>query len=265
MAEPRVVVVTGGGSGIGRATARRFAAGGDRVVVADIDAAGGARVVAQIEAAGGAAEYRHVDVAEEASVAALCDGVHADHGAAGVLVNSAGILQNVSAIATFDLAEHDRVWAINYRGTYLCCRAFATRMPGAGGGCIVNISSTSSHRSFPLHAYGPGKAAIDRLTSILAAELGEHGIRVNAVVPGYVLTEQMQARIDAGKRDPQMMYDQAALGRMVAPEEIADGIWFLCSDAARAITGISMPIDAGWLATVDYRQHPGFSPKLAGG
>jgi NAD(P)-dependent dehydrogenase (short-subunit alcohol dehydrogenase family) len=86
-------------------------------------------------------------------------------------------------------------------------------------------------------------------------------VRVNAVVPGYVLTEQMQARIDAGYRDANAMQQQSALGRMVLPGEIADGIHFLCSDAARAITGISMPIDAGWLSRVTYTQHPGWPPK----
>ena len=88
-------------------------------------------------------------------------------------------------------------------------------------------------------------------------------MRVNAVIPGYVLTEQMQARIDAGYRDKDAMQRQSALGGIVLPEEVADGIHFLCSDAARAITGISMPIDAGWLSRVTYVQHPGW-PRRTG-
>ncbi len=261
MCAGRITVVTGAASGIGRATAKRFAGDGDRVVVADLNEAGGLAVVGEIEAAGGRAAFQSLDVAEEAQVEALAETVWRTHGAAGVLVNCAGLLQNVSRLASFDLEEHDRIWAVNYRGTYLCCRAFAPRMVEAGGGAIVNISSTSAVRAFPLHAYGPSKAAIDQLTAILAADLGPSGVRVNAVLPGYVRTEQMQARIDAGFRDPAKMDEQGALGRMVEPAEIADGVHFLCSDAARAITGAVLPIDAGWLARVTYVQHPGWPPR----
>ncbi len=255
MRESRTVVVTGGASGIGRATARRFGQAGDEVVVADINSDAGAGVVAEIETAGGRARFHAVDVAEEASVSGLAEAA-AD---AGVLVNSAGLLQNISEIESLDMDEHDRIWAVNYRGTLLAARAFARTMSARGGGNIVNISSTSAVAAFPLHSYGPGKAAIDRLTAILASDLGAKGIRVNAVMPGYVLTEQMKARIASGHRDPVMMERQSPLGRMVEPAEIADAIHFLCSDAARAVTGISLPVDAGWLAHVTYRQHPGFA------
>ncbi len=261
MADKRIAVVTGGASGIGRATAKRLGAAGDRVVVADINEENGRSVVGEIEAAGGQAEFRHLDVAEDASVEALSAAVERDLGPVSILVNSAGVLQNVTRIGSMSMAEHDRVWTINYRGTYLCCHVFAPRMAAAGGGCIVNISSSSAARPFPLHAYGPGKAAIDMLTAILAADLGPEGVRVNAVMPGYVLTEQMQARIDGGFRDPKMMHEQSALGRMVLPEEIADAIHFLCSDAARAITGAVLPIDAGWIPRVSYTQHPGWPPE----
>ena len=214
-------------------------------------------MVAEIAKAGGKAEFRMVDVAEPASVDELACSVEAEVGPTGVLVNCAGILQNVAGIATFDLAEHDRGWAINYRGTYLCCRAFAPRMAARRSGCIVNISSTSAAGAMPLIAYGPGKAAVQNLTAILAVELGPDNVRVNAVMPGYVLTEQMQARIDAGKRDPRSMKLHSALGRMVSPDDVAKGIHFLCSEGASCITGITLPIDAGYLAAVTYLHHPG--------
>jgi NAD(P)-dependent dehydrogenase (short-subunit alcohol dehydrogenase family) len=255
----RIAVVTGAASGIGRATARRLAAGGDFVIAADRNEAGGAAVVAEIEGAGGRAEFRPLDVADNVSVDDFARRVEQEVGAVGVLVNSAGVLQNVADIATFDLAEHDKVWAINYRGTYLCCRAFAPRMAARRAGSIVNISSTSALGAMPLLAYGPGKAAVQNLTAILAVELGPDNVRVNAVVPGYVVTEQMQARIDAGKRDPRSMRLHSALGRMVAPEDVANGIHFLCSDAASCITGIALPIDAGYLAAVTYLHHPGLA------
>ncbi len=253
----RIVVVTGGASGIGRACAARFARAGDSVVVADIDSAAAERVAGEIAESGGAARHVALDVAEASAVEALAH----DLGPVDTLVNSAGVLQNATRLATMDLDEYDRIWAVNYRGTYLCCRAFGLAMQSAGRGAIVNVSSTSAARAFPLHAYGPGKAAIDRLTAILAADLGPDGVRVNAVMPGYVRSAQMQARIDAGLRDPAMMEAQSAFGRMVEPAEIAEGVYFLCSDAARAITGIVLPIDAGWLARVTYVQHPGWAPE----
>ena len=128
MTARRIAVVTGGGSGIGRAAARRLARAGDVVVVADVSDVSGRKVVDAIRADGGSAEFRRVDVAEQASVDALAADVESAIGPVDVLVTSAGILQNATDIASFDLAEHDRVWAINYRGVYLSCRAFAPRM-----------------------------------------------------------------------------------------------------------------------------------------
>ena len=259
MNKQRVSVVTGAASGIGRATAKRLAAAGDMVIVADLNEASGRAVVEEIRSRGGNAEFRMVDVALVDSVDELARGVESEFGPVGVLVNSAGVLQNAAEIASYDLAEHDKVWAINYRGTYLCCRAFAPRMAARRAGSIVNISSTSAVDAMPLLAYGPSKAAVQNLTAILAVELGPDGVRINAVMPGYVLTEQMQARIDAGKRDPRSLKNHSALGRMVAPEDVANGIHFLCSDAASCITGIALPIDAGYLAAVTYLHHPGLA------
>ncbi len=259
MERQRISVVTGAGSGIGRAMARRLAAAGDRVVVADVNTAAGQRIVADIRAAGGSADFLPVDVGSEVSVTALAEAVERDIGPAEVLVNSAGILQNAADLATFSMEEHDRVWAINYRGTYLCCRAFAPRMARRRHGSIVNISSTSAVDAMPLIAYGPGKAAVQQLTAILAVEFGPDNVRFNSVMPGYVLTEQMQARIDAGKRDKRSMDGHSALGRMVTPEDVAEGIAFLCSPAAACITGIVLPIDAGYLAAVTYLHHPGLA------
>jgi NAD(P)-dependent dehydrogenase (short-subunit alcohol dehydrogenase family) len=249
----RISLVTGGASGIGRATALRLAAGGDSIIVADINAEGGAETVRRIHDAGGSARFEHLNVADEASVASLA-------GRAGPirnLINCAGILQNANRVEDMDLGEHDRVWAINYRGTYLCCRAWGGIIAEAGGGCIINIGSIAGKRMFPVPAYSPSKMAIHGLTEELAADLGPRGVRVNAIAPGFVLTEALQARIDAGERDTSVMEAQTPLGRLMRPEDIADGIHFLCSDAAAMITGIVLPIDGGWLAGVTYYSYAG--------
>jgi NAD(P)-dependent dehydrogenase (short-subunit alcohol dehydrogenase family) len=246
----RIVVVTGGASGIGHACVERFARAGDFVVVADLNQAG-AREVAAALPAGGAAEA--FDVADAAAVDAAVARVEAAHGPVDVLVNCAGILQNPERLEDFSLEQHDRLWAVNYRGTYLCCRAFGLAMAARGHGAIVNISSASAIQHMPLLAYGPGKAAIDSLTGTLGIELGRSGVRVNAVAPGLVLTPAIAQKIQEGTRDPARMKSLSAMNRMVLPAEIADGVFFLCSDQARAITGVSLPIDCGFRGALSWQ------------
>jgi NAD(P)-dependent dehydrogenase (short-subunit alcohol dehydrogenase family) len=253
MTDQRIVVITGGASGIGRATAERFVAAGDTVVLADLneDAGHGAA-----EAMGGRTIFRLLDVADDGAVEAFVADVEAEVGAVGVLVNSAGLLQNRATTADFPLADHDRIWAVNYRGTYLMCRAFGARMSAHGGGAIMNIASVNSYVPLPLPAYNPTKVAVEGLTRMLAAELGPAGVRVNAVAPGYTLTPAMQARIDSGHRDPKSMEALSALGRMVMPQDVAEAIFFLCSDAAGAITGVNLPVDCGYLPAISYNSYP---------
>lgn len=253
MSAARIVVVTGGASGIGRAAATRFVAAGDRVVLADVNADMGEAAVREF---GGATSFRPLDVADDAAVEAFAAAVEAEVGPVAVLVNSAGLLQNKATMASMPLADHDRIWAVNYRGTYLLCRAFGPRMAARGAGAIVNIASVNSFTPLPLPAYNPTKVAIDGLTRMLAGELGPGGVRVNAVAPGYTLTPAMQARIDAGERNPKGMEALSTLGRMVMPEDVAEAIFFLASDAARAITGVNLPVDCGNIAALSYNSYP---------
>ena len=252
----RIVVVTGGASGIGRGTAKVFAAAGDFVVIADMNHESGLRVAEELQSLGGSADYRFVEVTDDKSVVELAASVARDFGPADILVNSAGILQNVSQIEVTEIAEHDRVMSINYRGVYLCCRAFAPQMMAQRRGSIVNITSTSAVHAMPTLAYGPSKAALQMLTQNLAIDLGPLNVRVNAIMPGYVLTEQVQARIAAGQRDPRSLTLHSALGRQVMPEDVGKAALFLSSDAASAITGISLPVDCGYLGAVSYLHHP---------
>lgn len=246
----RLVVVTGGASGIGEATARRFAAGGWTVEVADRDDDRGRAVASQI---GG--HYAALDVADEGSVADYAAGVLARHGAVDAVVNSAGVLQNAVRALEMDLAEFDRIHAINVRGTLLVNRAFGPAMVARGSGAIINMGSLTTFRPSGQPAYAMGKASIRMMTEVLAAELGPSGVRVNAVAPGYVLTPAMQARIDSGQRDPRLIVEKAALRRFVSPADVGEAIYFLCSDAASAITGVTLPVDCGWLAYSAYSSY----------
>ena len=243
MSETSVVVVTGGASGIGEATARRFVAAGWAVEIADRDEARGPAISGEIGAG-----FTALDVTDEAAIGAFA----ARLGRVDAVVNSAGILQNAVRMTEMDMAEFDRIDAINVRGTLLVNRAFGKAMAAAGRGAIVNLGSLTTFRPSGQPAYAMSKAAIRMMTEVLAAELGPAGVRVNAVAPGYVLTPALQARIDSGQRNPALMVERSALRRLVQPADVGEAIFFLCSDAASAITGVTLPVDCGWLAGSAY-------------
>lgn len=243
----KVAVITGGASGIGEATARRFADAGYAVVIGDVQEERGRMVADTIGAA-----FHRLDVASESGVASFVDAVYAGHRQVDAVVNAGGILQNAVRIADLDIAEFDRLWSINVRGTFLVGQAFGRRMCEAGGGAIVNLCSLTSFRPSPQPGYAVGKAGLRMLTEVMAADFGPSGVRVNAVAPGYTMTPAMKARIDSGERDPDAVIRASALRRFVEPREVADAIYFLCSEQAAAITGVTLPIDCGWLASASY-------------
>lgn len=247
MAEPKVAVVTGGASGIGEAAARRFSAAGWTVEIADLNAARGEEIAREL---GGA--YTRLDVSSEDAVAAFAAAVAVRRARVDALVNSAGLLQNPVRLEALEMAEYDRIHGVNVRGTLLVNRALAPRMAATGGGAIINLCSLTTFRPSGQIAYALGKASLKMLTELMAAEFGPKGVRVNAVAPGYTMTPAMRARIDRGERDPRLVEEKSALRRFVQPAEVAEAIFFLCSDAAAAITGVTLPIDAGWLATSAY-------------
>lgn len=244
MAEPLALII-GGTSGIGRAIARRFAAEGLRVVVAGRD---GLRGEAAAKACGG--QFLPVDVAEEASVEALSAAMAE---APQILVNCAGILQSGKRVLDQPLDEDERMWRINYRGTLLGAQIFGRRM--AAGGVILNLGSLASYAPLSLPAYTPGKQAVKALTEILACELGPKGIRVNALAPGYTLSDGLKAKIAAGERNPEAIQATTALRKFVQPEDVAEAALFLCSARASSITGVTLPVDAGWLVQAPYAQY----------
>jgi len=217
------------------------------VEIADQNASRGKQICLELDAT-----YEALDVADEASVKAYAAAVLQRRGQVDAVVNSAGVLQNAVRITEMEMAEFDRIHAINVRGTLLVNRAFGAAMSAAGSGAIVNMGSLTTYRPSGQPAYAMGKASIKMLTEIMAAEFGPSGVRVNAVAPGYVLTPAMQARIDSGQRDPKLIVEKAALRRFVQPADVGEAIWFLCSEAAGAITGVTLPVDCGWLATSAY-------------
>jgi NAD(P)-dependent dehydrogenase (short-subunit alcohol dehydrogenase family) len=254
-----VAVVTGGASGIGEATARRLAADGCSIAIVDANAAAGEAVAKSL---GAQARFYVCDVSDQGAVEAVAARILSDLGPAGILVTSAGLIPNAESIMEMDMAAHDRMWQVNYNGTLHCCRAFARQMIPQQRGAIVTLGSINSRLPLPIPAYNIGKAAIERLTQLLAVELGRHGIRVNSVGPTYVMTPPLRAKVAAGQRDMKKIMGVHALPRLPEPADIADAIAFLASDQAKAITGILLPIDAGWLAAVSYRTYAGGVPWM---
>lgn len=253
--DARVAIVTGGASGIGAACCRELAKRGWTVVVADIDEAAAARIAKEVRGAA----YR-LDVGDEASVESVAQRVEAEVGPAAALVNSAGVIQVPLPPEELPLKAWDDVVRVDQRGTYLASVAFGARMARRGRGAIVNIASIAGMRSMPLHAYTPAKAAVISMTECLAAEWGRSGVRVNAVSPGYTRTPALQAAIDRGQRDVTALRENSALGRLVEPEEIASAVAFLVSAESAAITGINLPVDAGWLVTTSWHTYGGLRP-----
>lgn len=252
--QDRTALVTGGASGIGLACVKLLQARGVRVLVADLDH------TAAAEASGDPKNAFAVDASSLDAVQALADRIHQRRQRIDWLVNCAGIVQD--PLAPQDLAPetYRRVLAVDLDGTFHFCSVFGTAMARAGYGSIVNIASVAGMRSMPLHAYSPAKAAVISLTECLAGEWGRSGVRVNAVSPGYTVTAALQDQIDRGLRDPDKLAHNSALGVLIQPEAIAHAIAFLLSDEASVITGINLPVDAGWLLSGSWNTFGGVRP-----
>ncbi|MEZ5674721.1 NAD(P)-dependent dehydrogenase, short-chain alcohol dehydrogenase family [Thalassovita litoralis] len=236
-----VIAITGGASGIGAACAEVLAARGARVAILDRNIEQAQEVATRL---GGTAI--HVDVADEQSVADAFAQVETDMGPMVGGITSAGIVQTPKPPSETDMQVFDQIYQVNFRGTFLSLREMAKYMLPRRAGSLVALSSITARRSTPLHAYGPGKAAVTNLIGGLAAEWGRAGLRVNAIEPGYTRTPALQVQIDLGHRDISLMNENSTLGRMVEPSEIGTVAAFLLSRDASAVTGVSMAVDAGF-------------------
>jgi NAD(P)-dependent dehydrogenase (short-subunit alcohol dehydrogenase family) len=246
--EGKVAVVTGAASGIGRATARRLAAEGARVGLADVDEAGGERATAQIREAGGDAFFRRTDVRSLADLEAVVGEAADGHGRLDVMVNNAAVPVGGSA---GEMAEDDflRVVDVNLTGVWRGMRAAIPRMLAQGGGCIVNLSSVQAHVGFPgWSGYAASKGGIDALTRQAAVEYAPRGIRVNAIVPGTIMTEMNEGIMRDSPDGDAVMAEWVSMhpmGRIGQPEEVAAAIVFLASEDASFITGELLRVDGG--------------------
>ncbi|WP_290811025.1 SDR family NAD(P)-dependent oxidoreductase [Halovivax sp.] len=247
--EDKTAVVTGAASGIGRATAERFAREGARVIVTDVDDDGGEAVVDEIESAGGEAGFRKLDVTDAEGFHAVVDDV-ADEFGLDVIVNNAGTGHPSAAIEDTDESMRDFVIDVNVKGVWNGCHAALPHMKSKGHGAIVNVGSLASLLGLPKQAaYSLSKGAVLNFTRAIAAEAGPYGVRANTVCPGFTDTSLLDQYL-AMQEDPEAAREALAaeypLKRLGEPEEIADSILFLASEEASWITGHGLVIDGGF-------------------
>lgn len=242
----RIAIVTGAAQGIGATYAKALAAEGAAVVVSDI--LDGTSVVEAIEAAGGRALYVKADVSDEASVQALVDRTVETFGRIDILVSNAAVYASLrmKPFTEIDVAEWDKVMAVNVRGAFLCARSVAPVMKANGYGRIVNIASGTVFKGTPnfLH-YVTSKGAIVAMTRALARELGEHGICVNTLAPGLVLSEQVLANKEMRDALTAPVLASRAIKRDQHSEDLIGPLLFLTSDDCAFMTGQAMVVDGG--------------------
>jgi 3-oxoacyl-[acyl-carrier protein] reductase len=251
----QVAIVTGGGRGIGRAIARRFAAEGASVVVAARSENEIRQVVAEIQNAGGKASALQADLAREADCKKIVDGAVKAFGAVHILVNNAAIYGPIEPIEKFPLRDWDEVMTVNLRAPLLLTQLVLPEMYARKSGSILNISTVGAKAAFGLSAaYTSSKAGLIGLTRVTAAEAARQGVRVNAICPGPVtetkmsqdLTRDFAAHFGSGGDEMlKQMMQNILQGRPQTADEIASAALFLVSDQASAITGQTLNVDGG--------------------
>jgi NAD(P)-dependent dehydrogenase (short-subunit alcohol dehydrogenase family) len=244
----KVALVTGAGSGIGRAAALAFAEAGARVVAADVDEAGGAATAAQITEAGGDGVFVRADVAVAGDVAGLVAAAVARYGRLDCAHNNAGIAGGGGLTGDTPDDVWERVLRVNLTGVFLCLKAELAQMLRQGGGAIVNTASVAGLVGGAGSAYVASKHGVVGLTKNAALEYAPQGIRVNAVCPGVITTPMVERALAARPGLEEAWRAAEPVGRFGDPGEVAAAVVWLCSDAASFVTGVALPVDGGWVA-----------------
>jgi NAD(P)-dependent dehydrogenase (short-subunit alcohol dehydrogenase family) len=247
--EEKVALVTGGGSGIGRATSLAFAREGAKVVIGNRNVQRGEETVAIIQKAGGTASFKKTDVLVTKDIEALVDYAVKTYGGLDLAFNNAGVEGDVAPLVDQTEANYDAVMNVNVKGVWLSMKYEIPRMLERGGGAIVNCSSVAGVVGFPnMSPYFASKHAVIGLTKVAALEYSAKGIRINAVNPAVIDTEMVD-RIATGfgmKKDELVQFHP--IGRLGRPEEIAEAVVWLCSKKSSFVTGHSLIVDGGFTA-----------------
>ena len=249
--EGKVALITGAGSGIGKAAAYRFAAEGASIVASDINETSAAETVAGIREAGGEATAIGGDVVNSADAQAMVQAAVGAYGKLDVLLNSAGVSGRVEGVSHEDV--WDKVMDVNLKGTYLVSWHAVPEMETAGGGSIINIGSIMSLVGYPVgmgggfNPYNASKGGVLQFTRNLAVDMARKNIRVNCICPGYVETNMTRPLTD-NPESYEFLIDRHPIGRLGQPEDIANAALFLASDEAAFVTGAPLIVDGGYTA-----------------
>jgi NAD(P)-dependent dehydrogenase (short-subunit alcohol dehydrogenase family) len=247
--ESKTALVTGGSSGIGRATALAFAEAGAQVVVAARRVSEGEETIDLIRQAGGEARYVQADVSVQTDIEGLVEFCVKSYGGLDFACNNAGI-EGTPYVPTVDYEEDvwDRVMAVNLKGVWLCLKAEIRQMLKGGGGSIVNMASVAGLKGGRIgSAYYASKHGVIGLTKAAAVEYATEGIRINAVCPAVIKTEMAERSFFHDKELTERLLAKHPVGRLGTPEEVAAAVVWLCSDSASFVTGHALPVDGGLL------------------
>ena len=243
----RVAVITGGGSGLGRAIAIGYAQRGVTVVVADIDEEGAAETAATIAGQGGTAVAVALDVTKRSQCDDVADAVRREHGRIDILVNSAGAAHR-SPVEDFPEDRFDHIIELNLKGTYLCCQAFGRIMLEQGKGSIINLASIGSFIAYPLSsAYLASKGGVVQATKVMALEWRERGVRVNGIGPTLMESPMTRKAAQTTGHTADFIKARMIRPRLGLPRELIGAAVFLASDASELVTGHTLMCDDGYL------------------
>ncbi|MDD3352082.1 glucose 1-dehydrogenase [Zoogloea sp.] len=244
----KVVLITGAGSGIGRASALAFAREGAHVAVADITEAGGRETVALIEAAGGSARFFQVNVTQSSEVASLIRQIVETWGRLDITLNNAGVDNDMAPITETSEADFDKVIGVNLKGVWLCMKYAIAQMEKQGGGVVINTASALSITVLPgASPYNASKHAVAGLTKTCAVEYGAKNIRINAICPGVIRTPLLENHPNLAEMEKGLI-PLHPIGRLGQPEEVANTVLWLASDKASFVHGALITVDGGWTA-----------------
>ncbi len=244
----KVTIITGGGSGIGEATAKLFAREGAAVAIVDRDDEGGRRVAGEINATGGQADFYHLDVSIEKDVKKVFSEIYEKHKKLDVLVNCAGIVGSDAPPHEITSEQWDTVMNTNLKGPFFCTKYAVPYLRESGGGSVVNVSSIMGMLAGPTMVYNTSKSGVRHMTKNDAYIYAKDNIRFNSVHPGYIITplfRKLAAEKNSFEESVARESQMIPMGRMGMPEDIANGILYLASDESSYVTGSELIIDGG--------------------
>lgn len=248
--EGKTVLVTGGSTGIGRASSKIIASEGAKVIIIDVQDEQGKQTVSAIQESGGYAEYHHADVADYDQIRKVITAIANEHGKLDGALNNAGIEGPAVKILDYSIEDWERVMRVNLTGVFVCMKCEVEQMTKQDtGGSIVSTASVAGLVGLPgASSYNSAKHGVVGLTKTVALEYAASNLRVNAVCPGFIETPMLERVTDASEKIRNKLIGQVPMRRVATPDEIGNAVSWLLSEKSSYVTGVSLPVDGGWIS-----------------